>query len=153
METQLQVEPTCFYACFWQKCESASRNCQQWEGTSRHILQILSNISYMSASSHLHHRLIPFAGGRCVMHNDAECCWLMRLFAKHNMAPRHNLMANVIMHSEGIWGLMIAWVTVGHLGVTVGHFRATAGHLRVIKGPLRVRNWSLGNTQLSFTPK
>ena len=44
------------------------------------------------------------------------------------------------MHSEGIWGLMIAWVTVGHLGVTVGHFRATAGHLRVIKGPLRVRN-------------
>ena len=44
------------------------------------------------------------------------------------------------VHSEGIWGLMIAWVTVGHLGVTVGHFRATAGHLRVIKGPLRVRN-------------
>ena len=44
------------------------------------------------------------------------------------------------LHSEGIWGLMIAWVTVGHLGVTVGHFRATAGHLRVIKGPLRVRN-------------
>ena len=46
----------------------------------------------------------------------------------------------VALHSEGIWGLMIAWVTVGHLGVTVGHFRATAGHLRVIKGPLRVRN-------------
>ena len=46
----------------------------------------------------------------------------------------------ITMHSEGIWGLMIAWVTVGHLGVTVGHFRATAGHLRVIKGPLRVRN-------------
>ena len=44
------------------------------------------------------------------------------------------------VHSEEIWGLMIAWVTVGHLGVTVGHFRATAGHLRVIKGPLRVRN-------------
>ena len=44
------------------------------------------------------------------------------------------------VHSEGILGLMIAWVTVGHLGVTVGHFRATAGHLRVIKGPLRVRN-------------
>ena len=48
--------------------------------------------------------------------------------------------SQVAMHSEGIWGLMIAWVTVGHLGVTVGHFRATAGHLRVIKGPLRVRN-------------
>ena len=47
---------------------------------------------------------------------------------------------SVSVHSEGIWGLMIAWVTVGHLGVTVGHFRATAGHLRVIKGPLRVRN-------------
>ena len=44
------------------------------------------------------------------------------------------------VHSEDIWGLMIAWVTVGHLGLTVGHFRATAGHLRVIKGPLRVRN-------------
>ena len=44
------------------------------------------------------------------------------------------------LHSEGSWGLMIAWVTVGHIGVTVGHFRATAGHLRVIKGPLRVRN-------------
>ena len=49
-------------------------------------------------------------------------------------------LTDVTMHSEGIWGLMIAWVTVGHLGVTVGHFRATAGHLRVIKGPLRVRN-------------
>ena len=48
--------------------------------------------------------------------------------------------AHITLHSEGIWGLMIAWVTVGHLGVTVGHFRATAGHLRVIKGPLRVRN-------------
>ena len=47
---------------------------------------------------------------------------------------------DITLHSEGIWGLMIAWVTVGHLGVTVGHFRATAGHLRVIKGPLRVRN-------------
>ena len=52
--------------------------------------------------------------------------------------PRSTLQGTV--HSEGIWGLMIAWVTVGHLGVTVGHFRATAGHLRVIKGPLRVRN-------------
>ena len=47
---------------------------------------------------------------------------------------------SLTLHSEGIWGLMIAWATVGHLGVTVGHFRATAGHLRVIKGPLRVRN-------------
>ena len=53
---------------------------------------------------------------------------------------RHELTSEVPLHSEGIWGLMIAWVTVGHLGVTVGHFRATAGHLRVIKGPLRVRN-------------
>ena len=50
------------------------------------------------------------------------------------------LLFHIPLHSEGIWGLMIAWVTVGHLGVTVGHFRATAGHLRVIKGPLRVRN-------------
>ena len=68
-------------ASFWQKCESASRNCQQWEGTSRHILQILSNISYMSAS-HLQHRLIPFAGGRCVMHNVAECCWANEIVCK-----------------------------------------------------------------------
>ena len=50
------------------------------------------------------------------------------------------LEVDIALHSEGIWGLMIALVTVGHLGVTVGHFRATAGHLRVIKGPLRVRN-------------
>ena len=55
--------------------------------------------------------------------------------ATHGAVSRY-----VTVHSEGIWGLMIAWVTVGHLGVTVGHFRATAGHLRVIKGPLRVRN-------------
>ena len=39
----------------------------------------------------------------------------------------------IALRSEGIWGLMTAWVTVGHLGVTAGHFR-------VIKGPLRVRN-------------
>ena len=51
-----------------------------------------------------------------------------------------NRYKDIALHSEGIRGLMIAWVTVGHLGVTVGHFRATAGHLRVIKGPLRVRN-------------
>ena len=48
--------------------------------------------------------------------------------------------SHVTLHSEGNLGFMIAWVTVGHLGVTVGHFRATAGHFRVIKGPLRVRN-------------
>ena len=56
---------------------------------------------------------------------------IFQLYRSHGSVP---------VHSEGIWGLMIAWVTVGHLGVTVGHFRATAGHLRVIKGPLRVRN-------------
>ena len=44
------------------------------------------------------------------------------------------------MHSEAIWGVMLSWVTVGHLRVTVGHFRATVGHLRVIKGHLRVSN-------------
>ena len=54
--------------------------------------------------------------------------------------PRWVTIGTSAVHSEEIWGLMIAWVTVGHLGVTVGHFRATAGHLRVIKGHLRVRN-------------
>ena len=44
------------------------------------------------------------------------------------------------MHSEGNWGFMIAWVTVGHLRVIIGHLRATVGHLRVIKGHLRVSN-------------
>ena len=47
---------------------------------------------------------------------------------------------DVTMHSEGIWGLMIAWVTVGHLRVITGHLRATVGHLRVFKGHLRVSN-------------
>ena len=58
----------------------------------------------------------------------------------HPQPPRSSHTKALASISEGIWGLMIAWVTVGHLGVTVGHFRATAGHLRVIKGPLRVRN-------------
>ena len=44
------------------------------------------------------------------------------------------------LHSEAIWGVMISWVTVGHLRVTVGHFRATVGHLRVTKRHLRVSN-------------
>ena len=55
------------------------------------------------------------------------------------------------VHSEGIWGVVIAWVTVGHLRVIIGHLRVTIGHLRVIKGHLRVikghlrvSNWSLG---------
>ena len=60
--------------------------------------------------------------------------------SRHHEYPHYPPGGDMTMHSEGIWGLMIAWVTVGHLGVTVGHFRATAGHLRVIKGPLRVRN-------------
>ena len=46
----------------------------------------------------------------------------------------------VSLHSEEIWGVMIAWVTVGHLMVTLGHIRATIGHLRVIKGHLIVSN-------------
>ena len=46
----------------------------------------------------------------------------------------------VSLHSEEIWGVMIAWVTVGHLRVTLGHIRATVGHFRVIKGHLRVSN-------------
>ena len=44
------------------------------------------------------------------------------------------------LHSEGIWGVMLSWVTVCHLRVTVGHFRATVGHLRVIKGHLSLSN-------------
>ena len=46
----------------------------------------------------------------------------------------------IAFHSEGNWGVMIAWVNVGHLRVIIGHLRATVGHLRVIKGHLRVSN-------------
>ena len=77
------------------------------------------------------------------MFGKLQIIWLSFII-QYSEEPRHHTLilksTLVPLHSEGIWGLMIAWVTVGHLGVTVGHFRATAGHLRVIKGPLRVRN-------------
>ena len=45
------------------------------------------------------------------------------------------------LHSEGIWGLMIAWVIVGHLRVTVGHLRVTIGHPRA--GCQNTREWGI----------
>ena len=41
-------------------------------------------------------------------------------------------MVKVTMHSEPIWGVMLSWVTLGHLRVTVGHLRATVGRPRAV---------------------
>ena len=60
--------------------------------------------------------------------------------ANNLQTSRQETLQHLPLHSEGIWGVMIAWVTAGHLRFTLGHIRATVGHFRVIKGHLRVSN-------------
>ena len=76
----------------------------------------------------------------CVVVYRQKAAWQLQINRSVNYSSQfinylgaHSSQVNSLtLHSEAIWGVMLSWVTVGHLRVTVGHFRATVGKLRVL---------------------